>query len=582
MLVEWGYGVSTRLLVEGCDRAGYTHYMKIGLVSEAINQDSLRYVFGGLQQALAQRHEVVYLPYECLVASPQKQNELYEEFLLGCDVITCGVYNRVNDKVLQVRERITKRTPLVIFLLGIMSRSAMNLERIARHLRSIDVLVGNCTGDCEIAEKFFKNAKIRLLPFAFDEPTFYPLDGAQKQAIKTEMGFNKDARILLYVGRLTLEKNLHTLLRVFSILQHLVPDLHLVVVGETGDSPFTQLGVFPLNIGSTLIKLVSKLGLITEQTHFFGRKSPAQLRSIYNIADILVNFTIHHDENFGYAQVEAMACGTPVVGTSWGGLKDTIKHGETGYQVSTIVTDAGVKVNWWEAINRIACLLNDGARLRRLQEKCRAHALKNFSQARYAASLESILNDCVKASKNGCEPLRVTNFANQFWRQCAFRPLSPPPYQRSAQSFRLYRELISPFTGTTEAMISADEALAPQQILILAAPIQINKSGVINIDDPVYPFELGVPHENRELCELIFDIMREEPVIKIERLQYLLRLQREDSLHGSLKWLLNAGLLLRSKPMDIFIDPQMIGRQMSDTLFSVKIIDHMTDLIMIK
>jgi len=560
--------------------------MKIGLITEAINQDSLRYVFGGLQQTLEQRHEVVYLPYEFFIASPQKQKELYEGFLLDCDIVTCGVYNRINDELLQVRERMGKRTPLIIFLLGIMSRSAMKFERIARYLKSYDVLVGNCTGDCEIARKFFKNAQIRLLPFAFDESTFYPLDDAQKQAIKAEMGFNKDDKILLYVGRLTLEKNLHTILKVFGVLQHSSPNLHLVIVGETGDSPFTELGVFPLNMGSTLIKLVSKLGLRIEQTHFIGSKSPGQLRNIYNIADVLVNMTIHHDENFGYAQVEAMACGTPVVGTSWGGLKDTIKHGETGYQVSTIVTDAGVKVNWWEAINRIADLLNDETELRHFQEKCRAHALEHFSRARYAEILESILEDCITTSENGSAPISATTFANQFWRQCTFRPLSPPPYQRGAQSFQLYKELITHFTGTTEVMIPAGEALDPQQILVLATPVHMDGSGTIRIDDPVYPFELILPPENREICEMVFEIMKKEPVIKVERLQEIVFSRSQDSLQSALrsalKWMLTAGLLLRSHCRESLINLQTVGRQMSNTLFSIQVVDHMTDLIMIK
>ena len=52
-----------------------------------------------------------------------------------------------------------------------------------------------------------------------------------------------------------------------------------------------------------------------------------EVREFYNIADVAINLTLHHDENFGLAQVEAMACGLPVVGSLWGGLKDTIRDG---------------------------------------------------------------------------------------------------------------------------------------------------------------------------------------------------------------------------------------------------------------
>ena len=156
-----------------------------------------------------------------------------------------------------------------------------------------------------------------------------------------------------------MEKNLHTQIRMLSVLQRLFPNLHLVIIGNLANFPFTEFGAYPVDITGMFNRLVRELGLDTRRIHFLGNKNPTQTRDFYIIADALVNLTLHHDENFGFAQVEAMACGTPVVGTKWGGLKDTIKHNETGYHVSTVVTDAGVKLNWWEAINRIVQQLTD-------------------------------------------------------------------------------------------------------------------------------------------------------------------------------------------------------------------------------
>lgn len=42
------------------------------------------------------------------------------------------------------------------------------------------------------------------------------------------------------------------------------------------------------------------------------------------LADIGINLTTLISENFGYTPVEMQACGLPVIGTDWGGLKDTI------------------------------------------------------------------------------------------------------------------------------------------------------------------------------------------------------------------------------------------------------------------
>jgi glycosyltransferase involved in cell wall biosynthesis len=46
------------------------------------------------------------------------------------------------------------------------------------------------------------------------------------------------------------------------------------------------------------------------------------------------------------AQAEAQACGVPVVCTAWGGLKDVICEGETGYLMDAVMTKHGIRVDW--------------------------------------------------------------------------------------------------------------------------------------------------------------------------------------------------------------------------------------------
>ncbi|PWS34967.1 glycosyl transferase-like protein [Falsiroseomonas bella] len=57
--------------------------------------------------------------------------------------------------------------------------------------------------------------------------------------------------------------------------------------------------------------------------------------TLRNAADIFTLLSDNVQESFGLAPVEALAAGLPVVGTDWDGLKDTIRHGETGYRVPT-------------------------------------------------------------------------------------------------------------------------------------------------------------------------------------------------------------------------------------------------------
>jgi len=551
--------------------------MKVGIVPDETSMVSVASVFQVLENTLAQRHEIVRRPLEYLYVSSSKQKALNEEFVQKCDLIA----GRIDDKILTAREQFDRRPPLVGFLMGIMSRGAAEMSNWARYLRSSDIIVGNCDGDVGITSKFFTNAQIRKLPFSIDESTFCPIDEQRREAIRAEMRFKPTDKILLYSGRITLEKNLHTLFRIFSVLQDLVPDLHLVIAGDPFTIQFAAMGVYPLNSGATLMKLMHELQIKKEQVHFIGSKSSTQLRDLYAMADLLVNLTLHHDENFGFAQVEALACGTPVVGTSWGGLKDTIKHGETGYQISTVVTDSGVKVNWWEAINRIISLLEDESTLARFRANGPAYALEISSQAHYAETLESIVADCKRLSNGPNEPLRLTEFAREYWLECHPTEFSPPLFQRGRKSFAMYQKLIAPYTSVTEHTIANDEPLEPDQLLVLATPVRIEEN-LIKLDDPIFPLELVMPEANQKTGEALLAVLRKHPVISVECLQQLIPAPMQSCLQSTLKWMLEKGVLLRTRLMDPSIEPDMIGPQMGQPVFSIQPVDFATDVIVIR
>src|SRR5262249_60275724 len=52
-----------------------------------------------------------------------------------------------------------------------------------------------------------------------------------------------DAPLLLYVGRLNIQKNLHTLLRLFALVRTVLPTAHLCLVGEEADIVLAEFQV---------------------------------------------------------------------------------------------------------------------------------------------------------------------------------------------------------------------------------------------------------------------------------------------------------------------------------------------------
>ncbi len=118
---------------------------------------------------------------------------------------------------------------------------------------------------------------------------------------------------LIYVGRLTYEKNPQRLLRLTAALKESKPDVKLGVVG-TGE------------LEEELKSLCVQLG-IQENVQFLGFQS----NPIRMIADSKVLVLTSLWEGTPMCALEAMAVGTPVVSMPSDGLKDLIDNGVHGY-----------------------------------------------------------------------------------------------------------------------------------------------------------------------------------------------------------------------------------------------------------
>ncbi len=102
--------------------------------------------------------------------------------------------------------------------------------------------------------------------------------------------------------------------------------------------------------------------------HPTGRLTDEQLHATYREADALLFPT--RLEGFGYAAVEAMSCGLPVVATNGSSLPEIVRHGETGFLCRQ--DDIGA---FAEAIRRLA--FDDNLRSN-MGKAARRHVLQHF------------------------------------------------------------------------------------------------------------------------------------------------------------------------------------------------------------
>ncbi len=159
----------------------------------------------------------------------------------------------------------------------------------------------------ELQQRGVNGDKMRIFPRGVDLQQFHP---AKRNGFLESRFQVKDEMKLLYVGRVSKEKNLEILTRVFKELSRNHPGIHLVVVG---DGPYLE---------------EMRQELAETPCTFTGYLHGEELAAAYASCDLFL-FPSTTD-TFGNVVLEAQASGLPVIVTDVGGPQENLIPGETG------------------------------------------------------------------------------------------------------------------------------------------------------------------------------------------------------------------------------------------------------------
>jgi len=220
--------------------------------------------------------------------------------------------------------------------------------------------------DCAGKSTLLKGIPVSVIPYGLDPDRFRPLDGG---GLRQALGVSPEYRMILFVAASLKDCRkglflLRTALREPSLADI---NLHLVGVGNGG----------------------SVDGFDGLRVSFTGEIAGDDLLSlVYSAADLFV--IPSREDNLPNTVIEAMACGTPVVGFDCGGIPDMVRSGKTGLLAPVGDVES--------LANAIRTFLEDDALRHRMSVECRETVLREFTLERQASAYAALYESLIEGS----------------------------------------------------------------------------------------------------------------------------------------------------------------------------------------
>jgi len=184
-------------------------------------------------------------------------------------------------------------------------------RQISAICNSADKIITVSKSNLKCIERLKVSIPINIIPNGYNSDLFYPKN---KISCRKKLGIPLNKKVLLTVGRLSKIKGHKYLVQAMQIIKESYNNTLCIIVGEG-----------PLR--NTLQKQINRQDS-TSNIMLVGNKPHKEINDWMNACDLFVLPSI--TESFGVVQIEAMACGKPIVATKNGGSEEIITSKDYG------------------------------------------------------------------------------------------------------------------------------------------------------------------------------------------------------------------------------------------------------------
>lgn len=173
--------------------------------------------------------------------------------------------------------------------------------------------------------------QLPLIPLGVHEADF-GFNDAEKRQAREQLNIDAEARVALFVGRLSFHAKAHPQAMYLALEQAALQSkrpLHLIQCGWFSND----------HIGAAFREAAEQLAPSVKM-HFLDGRVEAQRNQAWAAADFFISLSDNVQETFGLAPIEAMAAGLPLVVSDWNGYRDTVRDGVDGFRIPTLMPDS--------------------------------------------------------------------------------------------------------------------------------------------------------------------------------------------------------------------------------------------------